>query len=91
MQAPVARHLWTGLRLIFTPANNRIQIFNMQIQTTVAGIPCIAALASDEDGGFELLDRRNRPAPWLERKLTQQDSTRIREEIEQAEREGYFL
>lgn len=63
----------------------------MEIQTTVCGIPCIASLVSDEEGGFEILDRRNRKAPWLEKKLTQTEINRIFEEIEEAEIEGYFL
>lgn len=62
----------------------------MEIQTTVCGIPCIASLVSDEDGGFEILDRRNRKAPWLERKLTQAEINRINNELEEAAFEGYF-
>lgn len=31
--------------------------------------------------GFEVCDRRGRPAPWLERKLTDKDSSRIESEI----------
>ncbi len=30
---------------------------------------------------FDILDRRGRPAPWLERKATDQDRDRITEEI----------
>ena len=30
---------------------------------------------------FDILDRRGRPAPWLERKATDQDRERITEEI----------
>lgn len=62
----------------------------MQIESRVAGIPCIIqtgrisisqgnhspqAETPDEYYGhcdieFDVLDRRGRPAPWLERKLT---------------------
>lgn len=30
---------------------------------------------------FQILDRRGRPAPWLERKLSDQDTARIEQEI----------
>ena len=30
---------------------------------------------------FEVCDRRGRPAPWLERKLTEEDTSRIESEI----------
>lgn len=30
---------------------------------------------------FEVLDRRGRPAPWLAKKLTSKDESRIEEEI----------
>jgi hypothetical protein len=32
---------------------------------------------------FEVCDRRGRPAPWLERKLTQEEKERIETEIEE--------
>ena len=35
------------------------------------------------DCSFEVCDRRGRPAPWLERKLTDKDSSRIESEISQ--------
>ena len=33
---------------------------------------------------FDVLDRRGRPAPWLEKKLTQAERQRIETEIEEA-------
>lgn len=81
----------------------------MEIQTTVAGIPCIASLtyyhkqeplgpSADSDWDcygyteceFDVLDRRGRPAPWLHRKMTEADESRIKSEFEEAAREGYF-
>lgn len=75
----------------------------MDVQTRVAGIPCIARVThfyrqSPWRGGaqscpsdmdwygfteceFQILDRRGRPAPWLERKLTDDEVARIEEEI----------
>jgi hypothetical protein len=72
-----------------------------EIETRVAGIPCIIGVthfesvrgsfsyhaASDMDyhGYIEsewvVCDRRGRPAPWLERKLTDKDTSRIESEI----------
>lgn len=76
---------------------------NMEIKTSVAGIPCIARVThyfrqAPHRGGahtcdsdldyygyteceFDILDRRGRPAPWLERKATDADCERIEQEI----------
>lgn len=38
----------------------------------------------EDEGGcgcWEVLDRRGRPAPWLERKMTEQDESRIECEL----------
>lgn len=32
-------------------------------------------------GSWEVLDRRGRPAPWLERKLTEKEESRIEQEV----------
>lgn len=75
----------------------------MEIETRVAGIPCIARVThyfrqAPHRGGahtcdsdldyygyteceFDILDRRGRPAPWLERKATDEDRQRIEQEI----------
>ena len=72
-----------------------------EIETRVAGIPCIIGVteyecvkgsysyhaASDLDYygytecEFDVLDRRGRPAPWLERKLTDKITREIEQEI----------
>ena len=72
-----------------------------QIESRVAGIPCIIGVieyecvkgsysyhaASDwdyygyTDTDWEVCDRRGRPAPWLKKKLTDKDSSRIESEI----------
>ena len=74
-----------------------------QIETRVAGIPCIIGLiefesvrgsysynaASDWDyhgyteTDWEVCDRRGRPAPWLAKKMTSKDESRIEREIAQ--------
>jgi hypothetical protein len=82
-------------------AKGKKMSFITEIETRVAGIPCIVGVthfesvrgsfsyhaASDWDyhGYIEaewvVCDRRGRPAPWLERKLTSKDSSRIESEI----------
>ena len=70
-----------------------------EIETRVAGIPCIVGVTHFEsvagdsradsdwdyygytEAEFEVLDRRGRPAPWLAKKLTSSDESRIEEEI----------
>jgi hypothetical protein len=72
-----------------------------EIETRVAGIPCIVGVTHFESvsGSFSyhassdmdyhgytesewvVCDRRGRPAPWLERKLTKNDTSRIESEI----------
>jgi len=72
--------------------------FIAQIETRVAGIPCLIGVIdyvsvpgdsrADSDWDYygyvesdwQLLDRRGRPAAWLERKLTDQ----ARSDVEQA-------
>ena len=67
------------------------------IYTKVCGIPCMAELtwfATNERGHwigrgcpydvemeFRILDSRGKPAPWLEKKLTENDKIRIEEEF----------
>lgn len=73
----------------------------MQIETRIAGIPCLVEAdvyiqrgsysrraSSDWDysgwvevGEFKVMDRRGRPAPWLERKLTDKEIARIECEL----------
>jgi hypothetical protein len=75
--------------------------FIAEIESRVAGIPCIIGVthfesvrgsfsyhaASDWDyhgyteSEWVVCDRRGRPAPWLERKLTSKDTSRIESEI----------
>lgn len=72
-----------------------------QIETRVAGIPCIVGVTHYESVGgsydynaasdwdyngyteaeWEVCDRRGRPAPWLAKKLSSGDESRIEEEI----------
>jgi len=74
----------------------------MQIETTIAGIPCLVEAdvygssgtcsnASDWDyygyvevGKLTVMDRRGRIAPWLERKMTNEEIYRIEGELIEA-------
>jgi hypothetical protein len=68
-----------------------------EIETTVAGIPCIIAVDEYSEGSYSyhaasdidyygecswtVCDRRGRYAAWLERKLTSADRSRIDNEV----------
>lgn len=76
----------------------------VDLETTIAGIPCIVRVThyldvpgcfsrnADSDLDYygyteiewEVCDRRGRPAPWLDRKMTDKDEDRIRTEIHEA-------
>jgi len=69
--------------------------YTAQIETTVAGIPCIVGVTeyqqgdslADSDHDFygysewRVCDHKGRTAPWLEAKLTRADQARIESEI----------
>jgi hypothetical protein len=71
--------------------------FIAEIESRVAGIPCIIGVEEYQEGSGDywcdsdvdyygysewvVCDRRGRPAPWLERKLTDSDRSRIESEI----------
>ncbi len=62
------------------------------VQTTVSGIPCIAAVldydVGDDDEGtlfgrmnWVICDRKGYKAAWLEKKLTVKEESRINDEV----------
>jgi hypothetical protein len=57
-------------------------MINQNFNSTCAGIPCQIEWEWDEFGWFSytVLDRRGRPAPWLERKAAQCDVVRWEDE-----------
>jgi hypothetical protein len=71
--------------------------FIAEIETRIAGIPCIIGVEEYQRGSYNkwcdsdmdyygysewvVCDRRGRPAPWLERKMTSKDESRIQAEI----------
>lgn len=70
-----------------------------QIETNVAGIPCLVQMTYCErdynesgswvDLEFEIQDRRGRKADWLAKKMTQDDINRIKSELLAARKEEY--
>ena len=73
--------------------------FIAEIETRVAGIPCIIGVEEYQEGNgnqwcdsdmdyygystWVVCDRRGRPAPWLAKKMTSKDERRIEQEIAQ--------
>jgi hypothetical protein len=71
--------------------------YKAEIETTVAGIPCVVSVTeytagdsrADSDHDFygysewRVCDRKGRTAPWLEAKLTRAEQSRIESEINQ--------
>jgi len=71
--------------------------FIAEIETRIAGIPCIIGVEEYQRGSYNkwcdsdmdyygytewvVCDRRGRPAPWLERKMSSKDESRIQAEI----------
>jgi len=73
--------------------DTRIQGIPCQIEYTVKGRYVPAKTNADPDScyeaeypeiEFEVLDQRGRPAPWLARKLTDNDTQRIETQILEA-------
>jgi len=67
--------------------------YEEEIDSRVCGIPCRIGVISYisepqtwddpgcEDFEYEILDSRGRPAPWLERKMSDKDRLAVEEEI----------
>ena len=57
-----------------------------EIETRVSGIPCRIGVeewpTEDDNGCWMILDRRGRPAPWLDRKVTEKDADQMLDAIE---------
>ena len=55
--------------------------------------PTLSSEREPDEISFEVLDRRSRPAPWLQNKLTTMDDLRIQDEIYaalEAANEAYY-
>ena len=53
------------------------------IDTRIQGIPCTVVVEryDIEDFCFTVCDRRGRPAPWLEKKMTPKDIEKVERDI----------
>ncbi len=68
-------------RIAGIPAKIEVTSFYKYRAATIWGHPDGWAPAEPEEITFQVLDRRGRPAPWLERKLDEQDRARIEREL----------
>jgi len=72
------------------PCQARITYYSRARPARIYGPPEDCYEAEDAEVDFTILDRRGRPAAWLERKMTDDDVFRIEGElIEAAEEEKY--
>lgn len=69
------------VRILGIPAIARVTYFQPRVPARRHGHPDTWEPAIEEELEFELLDRRGRPAPWLERKLTPPLRSLLREHI----------
>lgn len=61
----------------------RVKVISAEAGTpgVIHADPTLSAERVPDDLTVEVLDRRGRPAPWLQRKLTAMDDLRIQDEI----------
>lgn len=63
------------------PCRIRVTSYDAYVPAYTSGLPENCYPAEGGCGDWEVLDRRGRPAPWLERKLTDAEIDRIDEEV----------
>lgn len=63
------------------PCIIRVLSWEPHLPAKVSGPPEYCYPAEGGYGDWEILDRRGRPAPWLEKKLTDKERTRIDAEV----------
>ena len=68
-------------RVCGIPCIIRVRYWEVYIPARVSGPPEQCYPEEGGEGDWEILDRRGRPAPWLEAKLTDRERIRIDEEI----------
>ena len=59
------------------PAIIRVTYWERYVPAQISGPPEHCYPAEGGCGDWEVLDRRGRPAPWLERKLTEEERERL--------------
>lgn len=73
------------------PCKAKLTYYSPARSARVYGPPEDCYEAEDAEVDFAILDRRGRPAAWLEKKMTDDDVFRIEGElIEAAEEERYY-
>lgn len=68
-------------RVCGIPCLIRVTSYEAYVPARTYGPPENCYPAEGGCGDWEVLDRRGRPAPWLERKLTKDDISRIDSEV----------
>ncbi len=68
-------------RVCGIPCIVRVLSWDYYIPAKVSGPPEHCYPSEGGEGEWEILDRRGRPAPWLERKMTDRQRNELEEEI----------
>jgi hypothetical protein len=68
-------------RVCGIPCIIRVKYWEVYFPAQVSGPPERCYPEEGGEGDWEILDRRGRPAPWLERKMTPNDHDRLDREI----------
>ncbi len=63
------------------PCIVRVTYWEPYVPARLSGHPDNWAPAEGGDGDWEILDRKGRPAAWLERKMTDKDRSAISREV----------
>ena len=68
-------------RVCGIPCIVRVKYYEVYIPAKVSGPPEHCYPEEGGEGEWEILDRRGKPAPWLERKMTPADDDQLNREI----------
>ena len=68
-------------RVCGIPCIIRVKYWEVYIPAQRSGPPERCYPEEGGEGEWEILDRKGRPAPWLERKMTENDHDRMNREI----------
>lgn len=79
------------VRVCGIPAIARVTFYRPGSPGCLSGPPDRCYPPEPEELEYELLDRRGRPAPWLERKLTNEARARLERELIQYLEEPEYL
>jgi hypothetical protein len=68
-------------RVCGIPCIVRVTYWEAYLPANVSGPPESCYPAEGGEGDWEILDTRGRPAPWLEKKMTDRDRNLLSEEV----------